>query len=185
MNKQRFQHRTEPSRHLAGVSGDMDQMNPAVDTISALFERDHDRLVSGLAVAFGAEAAADAVQEAFIAADRRWAKVSQLDDPAGWIRRVALNRLLNGRRNRHRREDIVAMIRPVEAEDFTAELLDLRDALASMPPRMRAVVCLHHLSELRIDEIAAALDIAEGTVKSTLHTGRQRLRHILEVPNDA
>lgn len=162
----------------------MDQVKPAEETISALFERDHDRLVAGLAVAFGAEAAADAVQEAFIAADRRWTKVRNLEDPAGWVRRVALNRLLNGRRNRHRRDDILAMVRPIHRQDLTDDLLDLQNALDSMPPRMRAIVCLHHLCEFRIDEIAAALEIADGTVKSTLHAGRQRLRKLLEVPHD-
>jgi RNA polymerase sigma-70 factor, ECF subfamily len=175
----------EPSRHLGGVRGDMDEVTPDLDSVSVLFERDHDRLVAGLAVAFGAEAAADAVQEAFIAADRRWSKVRVLDDPAGWVRRVALNRLLNGRRNRHRRADILAMVRPVSTEDLTDDLLDLQVALRAMPPRMRAIVCLFHVCEFRIAEIADALDVAEGTVKSTLHTGRERLREQLAVPNDA
>ena len=54
-----------------------------------------------------------------------------------------------------------------------------------MPERMRTVVCLHYLSDLRVDDIAAALEIAPGTVKSTLHDGRQRLRRLLEDTNDA
>jgi RNA polymerase sigma-70 factor (ECF subfamily) len=77
----------------------------AVDGVEELFERDYVRLVRSLSVAFDAESAADAVQEAFIAADRRWARVGAYDDPAGWVRRVAVNRLLNGRRNRGRRAE--------------------------------------------------------------------------------
>jgi RNA polymerase sigma-70 factor (ECF subfamily) len=152
-----------------------------VGTVGELFDHEHARLVRALAVAFDdAEAAADAVQDAFLEADRRWRKVSALEDPAGWVRRVAVNRLLNGRRNRLRRAEILATIRPVAVEDLTDALLDLRRAVDRLPERMRLVVCLHYLAGLSVDEVAAALDIAGGTVKSTLHDGRLRLRTLLE-----
>ena len=152
-----------------------------VATVGELFDDEYARLVRALAVAFdGAEAAADAVQEAFIEADRRWRRVSQLDDPTGWVRRVAVNRLRNGRRNRIRRSEILATIRPVAAEDMTDAVLDLRRAVATLPERMRLVVCLHYLADLGVDEVAATLGVAGGTVKSTLHDGRRRLRSLLE-----
>jgi len=44
--------------------------------------------VRSLAVAFDPEAAADAVQEAFIAADRQWERLASYDDAAAWVRRV-------------------------------------------------------------------------------------------------
>ena len=68
-----------------------------------LYTREYPRLVRAFSVAFDTESAADAVQEAFIEADRRWRRISRYDDPTGWIRRVALNRLRNGERNRRRR----------------------------------------------------------------------------------
>ncbi len=150
------------------------------ESVETLFEAEHDRLVSGLGVAFDPVSAEDAVQEAFIAADRRWSKVGALDDPAGWVRRVALNRLLNGERNRRRRSEILAVVRSVAADDLTDDLLDLRAGLAQLPERMRTVICLHYLSGLRVSEIAEALDIASGTVKSQLHEGRRRMRIELE-----
>jgi RNA polymerase sigma-70 factor (ECF subfamily) len=148
--------------------------------IEAVFEREYARLVRALGVAFDAESAADAVQEAFIEADRRWLQVSELDDPVGWIRRVALNRLRNRRRDHLRRAEILATIRPVADDDLTTELLDLRRALEALPERMRVVLCLYHLADLAVGDIATALDIADGTVKSTLHDGRNRLRSQLE-----
>ncbi len=152
-----------------------------VGTVGELFDLEHARLVRALSVAFDdAEAAADAVQDAFLEADRRWRRVSTLDDPAGWVRRVAVNRLRNGRRNRLRRTEILATIRPVGRDDLTDALLDLRRALDALPERMRLVVCLHYLADLSVDEVATALDVAGGTVKSTLHDGRQRLRTLLE-----
>lgn len=152
--------------------------------VTMLFDAEYARLVRSLGVAFDPIDAADAVQEAFIQADRRWDEVSRYDDPAGWIRRVAVNRLLNGRRNRRRRREILATIKPVDDADLTDDLLDLRRAVSALPDRMRAAVCLHYLSDLPIDEIAGALDVAPGTVKSNLHDARIRLREALGEVSD-
>jgi len=153
--------------------------------VTELFEREYERLVRSLGVAFGAEAAADAVQEAFIQADRDWSRVTTLDHPAGWVRRVAINRLLNGKRNRARRREILATIRPVTDAELTDDLLDLRRAVAALPDKMRAAVCLHYLADLSVDDVAAALEIAPGTVKSNLHDARRRLREQLGEVSDA
>jgi RNA polymerase sigma-70 factor (ECF subfamily) len=146
-----------------------------------LFAAEYERLVRSLGVAFEPVAAADAVQEAFIQADRVWDSLRTYDDPAGWVRRVALNRLLNGERNRRRRNEILATIRPVADTDLATDLLDLRRAVAALPDRMRAAVCLHYLADLPVAEVAAALDVSAGTVKSNLHDARTRLRQYLEV----
>lgn len=150
-------------------------------TVEDLFDRHHAAIVRALSVAFDdPEGAADAVQEAFIEADRRWGRVSQYDDPAVWVRRVAINRLRNGRRNRRRRAEIVAAIRPVRPEDLTAELVDLRRALDALPEKMRLAVCLHHIAGVPVDDVAATLEVSPGTVKSNLHDARLRLRAEME-----
>lgn len=151
-----------------------------VPGVDELFEHEYGRLVRALGVAFEPEAAADAVQEAFIEADRRWRTVSGYDDPAAWVRRVAINRLRNARRNHARRTEILATIRPVPADDLTEALLDLRAAVDALPERMRLAVCLHYLADLPVVDVARALEVAEGTVKSTLHDARQRLRDRVE-----
>jgi RNA polymerase sigma-70 factor (ECF subfamily) len=74
-----------------------------VGSFDEVYATEYPRLVQALSVAEAAADAEDAVQDAFVAAQRRWSYVSGLEDPAGWVRRVALNRLSNGRRNRHRR----------------------------------------------------------------------------------
>ena len=92
----RFCQATQPIGPPAGGRGVMEGQG----TVDELFDRQYAAIVRALAVAFDdAEGAADAVQEAFIEADRRWT-VSHYDEPAVWIRRVAINRLRNGRRNR-------------------------------------------------------------------------------------
>jgi len=150
-----------------------------------LFDAEYERLVRSLGVAFTPVDAADAVQEAFIEADRSWDEVGGYDDPAGWVRRVAVNRLLNGKRNRRRRDEILATIKPVADDELTAELLDLRRAVAGLPDRMRAVVCLHYLADLTVDQVAATLEVSPGTVKSNLHDARLRLREQLGEVSDA
>lgn len=152
--------------------------------VSTLFDAEYGRLVRSLGVAFDPVDAADAVQEAFIRADRDWSTVGGLDDPAGWVRRVAVNRLLNGQRNRRRRREILATVRPVADADLTDDLLDLRRAVAALPDRMRAAVCLHYLAGLPVDEVAATLEVAPGTVKSNLHDARIRLRTALTEGSD-
>ncbi len=146
-------------------------------TVEDLFVREFARLTRALAVAFDdAEGAADAVQEAFIEADRRWDSMGGYGDPAGWVRRVATNRMLNRRRNRIRRSEILAAVRPVAPEDLTDDLLDLRAAIDRLPEKMRLAVCLHHLGGCAIDEVAEILGVSPGTVKSNLHDARRQLR---------
>jgi RNA polymerase sigma-70 factor, ECF subfamily len=149
-----------------------------------VFAVEYPRLLRALAVAGDAAHAEDAVQEAFIAAERRWSRVSTLDDPAGWVRRVALNRLANGRRNRRRRAEILASVRPPDPTTLDALDLDLLDALRALPDRQRLTLCLHHLGGYPVAEIAAMLGVADGTVKSNLHDARSALRRRLEVPDD-
>ena len=164
---------------------DVDERRPAPAAIEDLFRQEFPRLVRALALVDGPEAAADAVQEAFIAADCRWRRVRQLDDPAGWVRRVALNRLLNGRRNARRRAELLASVRPVAVDDLDPLDLDLLAAIRALPTQQRLVICLHHLGGYRVDDVAADLGIAPGTVKSHLHDARRSLQRTLEVTDDA
>ena len=164
---------------------DVDDQPLICGTIEEVYRAEFPRLVRSLAVVDGHEAAADAVQEAFIAADRRWRKVSRLDDPVGWIRRAAINKALNGRRNTRRRAELLAGVRPVVVDDLDALDLDLLAAIRALPTQQRLVICLHHLGGYRITEVAADLGIAPGTVKSHLHDARRALRTHLEVTDDA
>ena len=78
----------------------------------------------------------------------------------------------------------MATIRPVEDTALDDSLLDLRRAVAALPTRMRAAVCLHYLADLSVADVADALGISAGTVKSSLHDARQRLRVSLAVTDE-
>jgi RNA polymerase sigma-70 factor (ECF subfamily) len=155
----------------------------AAERFERLFRVEYPRLVRSLGVSFGEAAAADAVQDAFVSAELRWNRVGQLDDPAGWVRRVAINRLLNQRRDERRRQQILAeagatVARSDVAVD-SAAAVDLRQALLALPCACAAVV-LHYLGDLGVADVAVAMDVSPGTVKSTLHDARAALRLVLE-----
>jgi RNA polymerase sigma-70 factor (ECF subfamily) len=64
--------------------------------------------------------------------------------------------------------------------DANAEQRALAVALADLRPDQRELLLLHAWAELSDEEIAAALSLPRGTVKSRLHRTRERLRNQLE-----
>jgi RNA polymerase sigma-70 factor (ECF subfamily) len=61
---------------------------------------------------------------------------------------------------------------------------DLREALADLPGRDRAILSFRYEDNFSTAEIAEILGIPPGTVKSRLHYARQRLRRFLEEEHD-
>jgi RNA polymerase sigma-70 factor (ECF subfamily) len=62
--------------------------------------------------------------------------------------------------------------------------MELRDrldkALAQLPPAARFLVSAHYLGGQKYEDLAQALDLPIGTVKTHLHRAKQRLRALLE-----
>jgi DNA-directed RNA polymerase specialized sigma24 family protein len=79
--------------------------------------------------------AADALQEAFTKAASAWPRISKYDDPAAWVRRVAVHELLNERRSLHRRDAAVETLRVVSVSEPVdrEHLLDLAAAIDARP----------------------------------------------------
>ena len=148
----------------------------------ALFADHYARLVRTLTLVAGdQEIAADAVQEAFVKAHLKWRKIGGYDDPIGWVRRVAINQIRDAHRRHERKNRAlrrlasreVTVSEPVEPDEFGR-------LLAVLPTQQRAATALFYVDGLSIAEIATALNIAEGSVKSHLHDARRRLKPLLE-----
>ena len=163
--------------------------------LDELFRLHYARLVRALTVAAGdRERAADAVQEAFVKAHLKWRRVQHYDDPVGWIRRVAINRLRDGHRSETRRARTLDRFSSVS--QTSAGGTDLADGLGgggaevlallgSLPKQQRLCLALFYVDELSVAEIGAALGISEGAVKFHLHQGRERLRERHADPADS
>ncbi|WP_020520889.1 SigE family RNA polymerase sigma factor [Catelliglobosispora koreensis] len=125
--------------------------------------------------------AQDVVQEACCRALARWPKLSQYDDPAGWVRRVAWN-LATSQWRRSRR---LSAWTPEDAEGSTSgptpDRVDLVSALAKLPARQRQVVVMHYLGDLSVSEIAELSQVPAGTVKSWMSRARTVLSAQLSV----
>lgn len=123
--------------------------------------------------------AEDLAQDAFLAAYRDWGKVSRYERPNAFVRRVVANRSVSGVRRRVREAAAVRRLGHGEAIDTEGADPAFWAAVRRLPMRQRHVVALHYLEDRSIRDIAAVLDIAEGTVKAHLHAGRKALASML------
>jgi RNA polymerase sigma-70 factor, ECF subfamily len=149
---------------------------------------------------------ADAEDLVSQAVTRAWAHLPDLQDRArfrGWMFCILRNAFLSRRRKRTSRPDEIPF--PGEGEDEPSFLLfehlhepsllwsdnperrvqddllreDLEAALASLPDVYRCVVRLVDVRGFRYSEVAGALEIPVGTVRSRLARGRALLRRHL------
>lgn len=134
-------------------------------------------LVRALALTLGdADLATEAVDEAMTRAYQRWRSVADMNNPTGWVYRVALNWSRSVLRSRRRREAQPLFDR--EAIEGFGPMADpaVRRALAALDVKHRAVVVCRFFLDMTEDETAKALDIRPGTAKSRLHRATRQLR---------
>ncbi len=134
------------------------------------------------------EGAADAIQDAWLAIVRG---VHRLRDPAHfrpWAYRIVGNKCADWIRRRHHRHHLangqLLEAPPDDREHGHDDIARLRAALRRLPSDRRALLAMHYLDRVSVAEIAAALQIPAGTVKSRLHHARNELRNVLERTTD-
>lgn len=140
--------------------------------------------------------AADAMQDALVAA---WREIPRLREPKafdGWLNRVVANAARMARRSRDRRREV--QVRPVSPDDREAEAMPSSvdrgaeadidhiadaDAVGQAFGRLRAeerlVLTLHYVDERSVAEIAATLAVPVGTAKWRLHEARRSLERLM------
>jgi RNA polymerase sigma-70 factor (ECF subfamily) len=106
-----------------------------------------------------------------------------------WIYRILVNESINFRRRRKPDQGLPPELASADHPDagvYSVELRErVRTALSKLSKEHREVVTLRHFAELSYGEIAQALSLPEKTVKSRLHTARQRLAELIDVPREA
>ena len=140
--------------------------------------------------------AADATQDALVAA---WRQLPRLRDPAtfdGWLNRIVANAALKARRHRVRLREV--SVRPAYPADETPQPEPRRDlhartamdefvdndaigrAFDRLRSQDRVILVLHHVEERPVAEIARSLGIPVGTAKWRLHAARRALEKAME-----
>lgn len=127
--------------------------------------------------------ASDAAQNAFVKAYQKLDTFDQSRRFFSWIYRILLNECLNFRRDRHPHEQLTPELAtvgsPVELLEATERRRRVQAAVRALPIEQREVIVLRHFTELSYEEIAEVLRVPAKTVKSRLHTARQRLSQML------
>jgi RNA polymerase sigma-70 factor (ECF subfamily) len=187
--------RPVPSRHAvppAVVSPDL----PASVAIPRLLDAHGPRLFAlGLRLCGNRDDAQDMVQDTFLQAFRRWGTFRGQADAGTWLYTIAA-RSCKARMRRKggtdRRMPAVSQLMPwkettimevaaaAEGQEDPAEhreaLARVQREIARLPEHLRIVIVLKEIAGLSVDDVASALALAEGTVKTRLHRGRLALR---------
>lgn len=123
----------------------------------------------------------DVVQKVLTDLYACWSRASKVENLDGYVRTMLFRRFLDERRlgwwRRVRLSDT-----PVETpvrESDTAARIDVRAALALVPPRQRAVLILRYFHDQSVEQTAATLRCSPGTVKSQTARGLAALRRLL------
>jgi RNA polymerase sigma-70 factor (sigma-E family) len=149
--------------------------------VCEIYEASYRRLVAqAYAVVGDRVEAEDAVQEAFARAVAAGDKFRRVDNPEAWLRTVALNVA----RRRWRRARMFGSLSqrlatPADVPGISEDHVAVVEALRALPFQQRETVALFYLGDLSVQEIAATLGVAVGTVKSRLNRGRLALAELL------
>jgi RNA polymerase sigma-70 factor (ECF subfamily) len=153
---------------------------------AALVERHYDVLLATCRRVTGdAELAADAAQEAVIAALLGLDRLRHDDRFAAWLVGIGINLCRRALRERARwaradgPEPAADGRGPAEAAEAARIAERVRAAIAELPPGQRAAVALFHLGGLGHAEVAGHLRTRPGAVKTRLHKARAALRREL------
>ncbi len=145
------------------------------------------RLARATLAGGSSEAAEDAAQEAFVKAFRSLRQYRSTGSFYGWLCRIAVRVCLDKRRLRCLAVSPLADSNRVNnisiCEDCSESVLTtlvVRDLLTQLTPPMRAALVLREMDGLEYDEIAAALSIPVGTVRSRLNAARSQFRLLWE-----
>lgn len=133
---------------------------------------------AAMAVTRNHQDAMDAVQEGIL---KGWRKLSTLRNDkyfATWLTRIVIYCAIDITRKR-KPEELMNEEIPY-AEQGHDKRLDVRRAIDSLDEKTRICTVLYYFEDQSIEQIARALGIRKGTVKSRLYRARALLKNVLE-----
>ncbi|MGA8845117.1 MAG: SigE family RNA polymerase sigma factor [Nocardioides sp.] len=136
------------------------------------------------------ELAEEIVQDAFVAMHGRWRRLREADKALAYLRQSVVNGSRSALRHRGVVERHARAQRPTEplpgadaTSDDRARRVVVLGALRSLPARQREVIALRYYLDLSENEIAEALGISRGAVKTHASRGSTALRRLLADEN--
>lgn len=162
--------------------------DPVVASFDAFYAIEFPRMVNVAYALSGSRLGAeDLAQEAMLAAHREWDRVSRLDRPGAWVRRVVMN--LAASAHQRRKAELRALVRLAPLRAVPLVRLDTESEhvwrrVRRLPPRQAQAVALFYVDDLSIAEIAEVMECAENTVKAHLHQARQTLARTLRLEGE-
>jgi RNA polymerase sigma factor (sigma-70 family) len=155
------------------------------------FSRSQDELLGMLYYVVGnAEDARDALQDAFIKCWKHRDGIAEIENLRAWIFRVALNtgRDMRGAAWHRRRQPLeeggsvlpAATLRPDVEAVRNERLLIVRQAISQLRPEEQEVFLLRQDGQMTYEQIADAISIPLGTVKTRMRLSLMKLREAME-----
>jgi RNA polymerase sigma-70 factor (ECF subfamily) len=138
---------------------------------SLLFREAYPRVLGAVTVIVRDRGRAEELtQDAFEELLLRWTRISRYERPDLWVRRVAIRKAVRDAKREAARPALesVATVMPIDRLPD----LDLRNAIAALPPVQRATVALFYLEDLPVEQIASLLGTSAVTVRTNLHRAR-------------
>ena len=129
--------------------------------------------------------AEDLLQTTLVRLYQRWSRVEAMDRPVGYARKVLVSQAVSWWRRRSSHETTLLLRDEPASGDRMEEVAEherVWQAVLSLPVRQRAVTVLKFYEDLSEAQIADALDMAPGTVKSHGHAAARRLADLLGEP---
>lgn len=147
-----------------------------VDSFAAFVRTSEPRIRQALSVAFGSDVGREATAEALAYGWEHWDRVSEMDNPAGYLYVVGRDRARRARRRR--RPKLI----PVDHSRLPWVEPGLPKALARLSERQRTTVMLLYCFQWSMSEVADLLGVSKSTVQSYAERGMSTLRRALGVP---
>jgi RNA polymerase sigma-70 factor (ECF subfamily) len=125
------------------------------------------------------DTAHEIASEAFARLLARWTTV---ESPPSYLYMIATNLIRDHWRKAEREHRALRSVTAGSAGDpvaFPVQDVDVRDLIASLPPRLRDPFLLHYYGGFALKEVASMLHRPEGTVKAHLFAARARLKTAL------
>lgn len=190
LDQLRWQQRRDGKAHPVGGGGDSGPVFRAL--VDAHYRRVY---VLAYRILRSEADAADVTQEVFCRVYRSLPRLRADGAQASWIRRIATNLCLDHLRRRKTTPQTVSLDASLacsaaweagHASEEPERVLAaserrevLYKAIAALPEDYRLVLVMHHLEEMGVEEIAEALGVPAGTIKSRLSRARKILRRRL------